>query len=125
MKSDKAYIKNKCTRCINKYNNQDLCNITRTFNGEYKCINEHLLKSIGEQKLGNKYYPVCSNIELEKVMRGNKNTIIYIRAQHIILSKCNIEYAKASNIRLVDYMTNEIIVDKEASMNGNCSSNKN
>lgn len=113
MKRDKEYIENKCTRCMNKYNNQDLCNIIRTMSGEYRCINESLLKSFEGHKLGNKYYPVCSNAELEGVMRGHRNAIIYIRARHIILSKHNIEYAKASNIRLVDYMTNEIIVDKE------------
>lgn len=40
--NDKEYVDNKCSRCLNKYNDNDLCNIVQTIDGSFKCSNEHL-----------------------------------------------------------------------------------
>ena len=40
--NDKEYVDNKCSRCLNKYNENDLCNIVQTIDGSFKCSNEHL-----------------------------------------------------------------------------------
>lgn len=40
--NDKEYIENKCKRCLNKYNDNDLCNIVQTIDGSFKCSNEDL-----------------------------------------------------------------------------------
>lgn len=36
---DKEFVKKQCCKCVNKNNDQDLCDIRRTMNGEYRCIN--------------------------------------------------------------------------------------
>lgn len=38
--NEKEYIKNKCSKCINKNNSKDLCNIVKTMDGNYRCSNE-------------------------------------------------------------------------------------
>lgn len=40
--NDKEYVDNKCRRCLNKYNDKDLCNIVQTIDGSFKCSNEEL-----------------------------------------------------------------------------------
>lgn len=40
--NDKEYVNNKCNRCLNKYNDKDLCNIMQTIDGSFKCSNEEL-----------------------------------------------------------------------------------
>ena len=44
---DKEYVNNTCSKCLNKYNDKDLCNIVRTIDGSFKCSNEYLGK-VGE-----------------------------------------------------------------------------
>ena len=39
---DKEYVKNTCSKCLNKYNDKDLCNIVKTIDGKFKCCNEDL-----------------------------------------------------------------------------------
>lgn len=40
--NDKKYVKNTCSKCLNKYNDKDLCNIVKTIDGSFKCSNEEL-----------------------------------------------------------------------------------
>ena len=39
---DKKYVKNTCSKCLNKYNDKDLCNIVKTIDGSFKCDNVEL-----------------------------------------------------------------------------------
>ena len=39
---DKKYVKNTCSKCLNKDNDKDLCNIVKTIDGKFKCCNEDL-----------------------------------------------------------------------------------
>lgn len=40
MMNDKEFMKNNCNRCVNKSNENDLCNIVEKINGTYGCPNE-------------------------------------------------------------------------------------
>mgnify|MGYP003432201796 CR=1 FL=1 len=51
--NDKEYIKKVCSKCANRYNEKDLCNIVRTMDGNYRCSNEKIKK---ENKLEEKFY---------------------------------------------------------------------
>ena len=42
--NDKEYIKKVCSKCANRYNENDLCNIVRTMDGNYRCSNEKIKK---------------------------------------------------------------------------------
>jgi hypothetical protein len=42
---DKEYVEKVCSRCLNRDNDKDLCNIRRTINGDYKCENEEVVKN--------------------------------------------------------------------------------
>ena len=44
--NDKEYIKKVCSKCANIYNENDLCNIVRTMDGNYRCSNEKIKKEI-------------------------------------------------------------------------------
>lgn len=44
--NDKEYIKKVCSKCANRYNENDLCNIVRTMDGNYRCSNEKIKKRI-------------------------------------------------------------------------------
>lgn len=43
----KAYKNKICSRCLNKYNDKDLCNIAQTIDGSFECKNKKLLQ-VGE-----------------------------------------------------------------------------
>lgn len=40
--NDKEYIKKVCSKCANRYNENDLCNIVRTMDGNYRCSKEYI-----------------------------------------------------------------------------------
>lgn len=42
--NDKEYVDKVCSKCENKLNDKDLCNIRQTINGDYKCCNEKITK---------------------------------------------------------------------------------
>ena len=42
--NDKEYIKKVCSKCANRYNENDLCNIVRTMDENYRCSNEKIKK---------------------------------------------------------------------------------
>lgn len=46
--NEKEYIKNRCSKCINKNNSKDLCNIVKTMDGNYRCSNEKVLIDLNE-----------------------------------------------------------------------------
>lgn len=41
MENENEYVKNVCSKCINKDNDKDLCCIVKTINGTYRCSNEN------------------------------------------------------------------------------------
>ena len=45
--NDKEYVNNTCNKCLNKYNENDLCNIVEKINGTYGCPNENCIKING------------------------------------------------------------------------------
>ena len=42
--NDKEYVKKICSKCANRYNEKDLCNIVRTMDGNCRCSNEDIKK---------------------------------------------------------------------------------
>ena len=44
--NDKEYVNNTCNKCLNKYNENDLCNIVEKINGTYGCPNENCIKNV-------------------------------------------------------------------------------
>lgn len=44
MMNDKEFMKNNCNRCVNKSNENDLCNIVEKINGTYGCPNENCVE---------------------------------------------------------------------------------
>lgn len=46
--NEKEYIKNRCSKCINRNNIKDLCNIVKTMDGNYRCSNEKVLIELNE-----------------------------------------------------------------------------
>lgn len=50
--NDKEYVKKICSKCANRYNEKDLCNIVRTMDGNCRCSNEDIKK---ENKLEKKF----------------------------------------------------------------------
>lgn len=42
--NDKEYVNNTCNKCLNKYNEKDLCNIVEKINGTYGCPNENCVE---------------------------------------------------------------------------------
>lgn len=48
MMNDKEYVNNTCNKCLNKYNENDLCNIVGKINGTYGCYccNRYISKRI-------------------------------------------------------------------------------
>ena len=51
--NDKEYVKKICSKCANRYNEKDLCNIVRTMDGNCRCSNEDIKK---ENKLEKNFY---------------------------------------------------------------------
>ena len=51
--NNKEYSKKVCSKCANRYNENDLCNIVRTMDGNYRCSNEEIKK---ENKLEENFY---------------------------------------------------------------------
>lgn len=37
--NDKSFIEEVCSKCKNKFNNKDLCYITKAIDGKSKCVN--------------------------------------------------------------------------------------
>lgn len=65
--NDKEYIKKVCSKCANRYNENDLCNIVRTMDGNYRCRNEKIKK---ENKLEEKFYNEKVNEDI--IEKANK-----------------------------------------------------
>ena len=61
--NDKEYVKKICSKCANRYNEKDLCNIVRTMDGNCRCSNEDIKK---ENKLK-------KNLYNENDRKGEKN----------------------------------------------------
>lgn len=56
---DKEYVKKVCSKCKNRDNDKDLCNIVKTLDGDYRCSNEDVIK-VGE------YIKTCTG-EIRKI----------------------------------------------------------
>lgn len=39
---NKEFVKSVCNRCLNRYNEKDLCNIVQVIDGSFKCSNQDL-----------------------------------------------------------------------------------
>lgn len=46
--NEKEYIKNRCSKCVNRKNIKDLCSIIKTMDGNYRCSNEKILIELNE-----------------------------------------------------------------------------
>lgn len=42
--NEKEYVNNVCKKCLNRYNNKDLCDIRKKIDGNYECQNEKIKK---------------------------------------------------------------------------------
>lgn len=49
--NDKEYVKKICSKCANRYNEKDLCNIVRTMDGNCRCSNEDIKKENKLEKI--------------------------------------------------------------------------
>lgn len=112
--NDKEYIKKVCSKCANRYNENDLCNIVRTMNGNYRCSNEKIKK---ENKLEEKFYN-----EKVKSDKWRNATILFCLIMIVyevvisIISKnltCIVCAILWGNIALIEYFDNKLIQEKD------------
>lgn len=61
--NDRTFIEMNCNRCVNKTNENDLCNIVEKINGTYGCpnedcinINDYIRNEDGDIGIVKKYY---------------------------------------------------------------------
>lgn len=112
--NDKEYIKKVCSKCANRYNENDLCNIVRTMDGNYRCRNEKIKK---ENKLEEKFYN-----EKVKSDKWRNATILFCLIMIVyevvisIISKnltCIVCAILWGNIALIEYFDNKLIQEKD------------
>ena len=112
--NDKEYIKKVCSKCANRYNENDLCNIVRTMDGNYRCSNEKIKK---ENKLEEKFYN-----EKVKSDKWRNTTILFCLIMIVyevvisIISKnltCIVCAILWGNIALIEYFDNKLIQEKD------------
>ena len=112
--NDKEYIKKVCSKCANIYNENDLCNIVRTMDGNYRCSNEKIKK---ENKLEEKFYN-----EKVKSDKWRNATILFCLIMIVyevvisIISKnltCIVCAILWGNIALIEYFDNKLIQEKD------------
>lgn len=112
--NDKEYIKKVCSKCANRYNENDLCNIVRTMDGNYRCSNEEIKK---ENKLEENLYN-----EKVKSDKWRNVTILFCLIMIVyevvisIISKnltCIVCAILWGNIALIEYLDNKLIQEKD------------
>ena len=96
--NDKEYIKKVCSKCTNRYNENDLCNIVRTMDGNYRCSNEKIKK---ENKLEEKFYN-----EKVKSDKWRNATILFCLIMIVYEVVISI-------IALIEYFDNKLIQEKD------------
>lgn len=103
--NDKEYVNNTCNKCLNKYNENDLCNIVEKINGTYGCPNENcveindfirnrdgyigIVKKIllPDEKMESTYF-VCdttmASAHLEEIKRSSKDILDLIEPGDVL-----------------------------------------
>lgn len=103
--NDKEYVNNTCNKCLNKYNENDLCNIVGKINGTYGCPNENcveindfirnrdgyigIVKKIllPDEKMESTYF-VCdttmASAHLEEIKRSSKDILDLIESGDVL-----------------------------------------
>lgn len=105
MMNDKEFMKNNCNRCVNKSNENDLCNIVEKINGTYGCpnedcinINDYIRNEDGyigivkkillpDEKMKSTYF-VCdttmASAHLEEIKRSSKDILDLIEPGDVL-----------------------------------------
>lgn len=58
--NEKEYVEKKCSKCVERENTKDLCNIVKTMDGNYRCPNENIIEL-------NEYIKTCTG-EIRRIV---------------------------------------------------------
>lgn len=112
--NDKEYVKKICSKCANRYNEKDLCNIVRTMDGNCRCSNEDIKK---ENKLEKNFYN--EKIKSDKWKNATIMLCLIMIVYEVVISISfkNLTYIVCAilwgNIALIEYFDNKLIQEKD------------
>lgn len=110
----KEYVKKICSKCANRYNEKDLCNIVRTMDGNYRCSNEDIKK---ENKLEENFYN--EKVKSDKWRNATIMLCLIMIVYEVVISiiSKNLTYIVCAilwgNIALIEYFDNKLIQEKD------------